>query len=67
MLFSTHVNHVSVCPINGIGPTQGQRKTLTAGAALPTELQGQMGAGCGNLRCQFHGNEYVHVVYIGGK
>ena len=24
MLFSTHVNHVSVSPPNGIGPTQGQ-------------------------------------------
>ena len=29
MLFSTHVNHVSFSPTNGIGPTQGQRKTLT--------------------------------------
>ena len=30
MLFSTHVfYHVSVSPTNGIGPTQGQRKTLT--------------------------------------
>ena len=29
MLHSTHVNHVSVCPTNGIGPTQGQKKTLT--------------------------------------
>ena len=29
MLFSTHVNHVSVSPINGIGPTQGEVKNLT--------------------------------------
>ena len=29
MLFSTHVNHVSVSPTKGIGPTQGQKKTLT--------------------------------------
>ena len=29
MLFSTHVNHVSVSPTNGNRPTQTQRKTLT--------------------------------------
>ena len=29
MLYSTHVNHVSISPTNGIGPTQGLRKTLT--------------------------------------
>ena len=29
MLHSTHVNHVSVSPTNGIGLTQGHRKTLT--------------------------------------
>ena len=27
--FSTHLDHVSVSPTDGIGPTQGQRKTLT--------------------------------------
>ena len=27
--FRSLVNHVSVSPSNGIGPTQGQRKTLT--------------------------------------
>ena len=26
---STYVNHVSVSPTNGIGPKQGQRKTLS--------------------------------------
>ena len=29
VLFSTHVNHMSVSPTKGIGPTQGQRNTLT--------------------------------------
>ena len=29
MLYSPHVNHLSVTPTNGIGPTKGQRKTLT--------------------------------------
>ena len=28
MLFSTHVNHASVSPTYGIGPTQGQRETV---------------------------------------
>ena len=53
------MNHVSVTPTNGNGPTQGQRKTLTSvelnprpsgsiTAALQTELQGQTGAGRGN-------------------
>ena len=52
------MNHVSVSPTDGNGPTQGQRKTLTRvgiepttfgldgrsdGTALPTELQGQTG------------------------
>ena len=27
--FVPHMNHVSVSPTNGNGPTQGQRKTLT--------------------------------------
>ena len=27
--FSTHLHHVSVSPTDGIGATQGQRKTLT--------------------------------------
>ena len=53
------MNHVSVSPTDGTGPTQGQRKTLTRvgiepttsgldHAALPTELQDQTGAGRGN-------------------
>ena len=29
MLCYNHVNHASVSPTNGIGPSQGQRKTLT--------------------------------------
>ena len=29
--------------------------------APPTETQGQTGAGRGNWRCQFHGNEYVQL------
>ena len=29
VLFSTHVNHVSVSPTNANRPTQGHRKTLT--------------------------------------
>ena len=36
MLFSTHVNHVSVSPNNENGPTQGQRKTLTRVGIEPT-------------------------------
>ena len=59
--FSTHMVHVSVSPTDGIGPTQGQRKTLTRvgiepttfvfiTAALPTELQGQTGIGRGGYR-----------------
>ena len=28
-LFLSHMNHVSVSPTDGNGPTQGQRKTLT--------------------------------------
>ena len=27
--FQSHMNHVSVSPTDGNGPTQGQRKTLT--------------------------------------
>ena len=54
------MDHVSVSPTDGIGPSQGQRKTLTRvgiepttfriliTAAVPTELQGQTGAGRGN-------------------
>ena len=34
--FSTHIDHVSVSPPNGIGPTQGQRKTLTRMGIEPT-------------------------------
>jgi len=30
-------------------------------AAPPTETQSQTGAGRGNWRCQFHGNEYVQL------
>ena len=52
--------------MNGIGPTQGQRKNsdqdrnlthnfwVISLLALLTDLQGQMGAGPGNLGCQFH-------------
>ena len=67
------MNHVSVSPTDGNGPTQGQRKTLTRvgierprpsgqiPAAPPTEPQGQTGAGRGKWRCQSHGNEHVQV------
>ena len=34
--FSTHIDYVSISPPNGIGPTQGQRKTLTRAAIEPT-------------------------------
>ena len=34
MLYSPHVNHLSVTPTNGIGPTKGQMKTLTSGLFL---------------------------------
>ena len=60
-------NFLRFSPTDGIGPTKGQRKTLTRVgieptiAAPPTELQGQTGAGRGKWRCQLHGNEYVHV------
>ena len=58
-IFLSHINHVSVSPTDGTGPTQGQRKTLTRVGIEPTtfgldlrrlstELQGQMGAGRGN-------------------
>ena len=40
MLFSTHVNHVSVSPTNRNEPTQGQRKTLTRVGIEPTTLSG---------------------------
>ena len=36
MLFSSHVNHVSVSPTNGIGPTRGRRKTLIRVGIEPT-------------------------------
>ena len=51
--FLSHMNHVSVSPTDGNGPTQGQRKTLTRVGiepttfeldlrrSIPTELQGQ--------------------------
>ena len=65
------MDHVSVSPTDGNGPTQGQRKTLIRvgiprpsgqiTAALPTEPQGQTRAGRANLRCQCHGNEYAQV------
>ena len=48
VVFYPYMNHVSVGPTNGNGPTRGQRKTLTRvgieptiTAALPTVLQGQ--------------------------
>ena len=34
--FLSHVNHVSVSPTDGNGPTQGQRKTLTRVGIEPT-------------------------------
>ena len=34
--FLHHMNHVSVSPTNGNGPTQGQRKTLTRVGNKPT-------------------------------
>ena len=34
--FVPHMNHVSVSPTNGDGPTQGQRKTLTRVGIEPT-------------------------------
>ena len=74
IIFRTHVNHVSVSPTDGNGPTQGLRKTLTRvgieptifgldhrAAALPTELQGQTEADRGNWRSQIHGKEHVQV------
>ena len=33
---SAHMNHVSVSPTDGNGPTQGQRKTLTRVGIEPT-------------------------------
>ena len=34
--FLSHMNHVSVSPTDGTGPTQGQRKTLTRVGIEPT-------------------------------
>ena len=34
--FLPHMNHVSVSPTNGNGPTKGQRKTLTRVGIAPT-------------------------------
>ena len=34
--FLPHMNHVSVSPTNGNGPTEGQRKTLTRVGIEPT-------------------------------
>ena len=34
--FLSHMNHVSVSPTDGNGPTQGQRKTLTRVGIEPT-------------------------------
>ena len=34
--FLSHINHVSVSPTDGNGPTQGQRKTLTRVGIEPT-------------------------------
>ena len=36
--FVPHMNHVSVSPTNGNGPTQGQRKTLTGMGIEPTTI-----------------------------
>ena len=52
MLFSTHVNHVSVSPTNGIGDTQGQRKTLTRLGIEPPNSISRANA---------------HMVYMGTK
>ena len=35
-IFLSHMNHVSVSPTDGNGPTQGQRKTLTRVGIEPT-------------------------------
>ena len=34
MLFSTHVNHVSISPTNGNGPTQGQSFSLSLSESI---------------------------------
>ena len=57
MLFSTHVNQVSVVPTNGIGPTQGRRKTLNRVGIEPTTF----GLNHRRRSWEFHGNKYVQV------
>ena len=37
--FSTHIDHVNVSPTDAIGPTQGQRKTLTRVGIEPTTFR----------------------------
>ena len=72
------MNHVSVSPTDGNGPTQGQRKTLTRvgiepttfgldlrrSAALPTELQGQSFSLslCGSISIS---RANAHMVHMG--
>ena len=66
------MNHVSVSPTNGNGPTQGQRKTLTRVGIEPTTFGLDLrcstdratrsdGSRPWELKMLSHGNEHVQV------
>ena len=70
MLFSTHVNHVSVSPNNEIGITQGQRKTLTRVGIEPTTFGfDQTGQSFSLSLCGPNAisRANAHMVYMGRK
>ena len=63
MLFSNLVNHVSVSPSTGIGPTKREKKTLTSnshpGPSFPLSLCWPSSISGAKLN--------AHMVYMGRK
>ena len=70
--FQSHMNHVSVSPTDGNGPTQGQRKTLTRVGIEPTTFGLDLrrstdwatrsdGSRPWEVKMLSHGNEHVQV------
>ena len=57
MEMGPHKNREKLWPEWELNPRPSGKIT----AALPTERQSQTGAGRGNWRCQFYGNEYEQV------
>ena len=55
------MNHVSVSPTNGNGPTQGQRKTLTRVGIEPTTFGSRFKEGFKTEKARFGCEGYVNT------